>query len=288
MARSRFQISLASIESFFDKRDGAVYSFTELGKILEENRVVWKLPGGMTSRNFITALLGSTKLKKVELKFHFPILPVYRYTWGDSNIYAIASGVLKNSYFSHYSALYLHELTEQIPKSIYLNYEQHAKPKGVSQLTQQGIDNAFSGKPRLTNNICIVDNYEIHLLSGKKTNNLGVVTTRKHFLITDIERTHIDITVRPYYSGGVFEVLKAYKNARDNLSVSRMLALLNELDYVYPYHQAIGFYLEKAGYSQTQLQLFEKHRREFDFYLTNQIKEPEYSAKWRIYYPKGL
>lgn len=287
MARSRIQIALANIELFFDKRDGAVYSFTELGKILEENRDGWKLPRSMTTRKFITSLLGSTKLKKVELQFHFPVLPVHRYTWGNSNIYAIASGVLKNSYFSHYSALYLHELTEQIPKLIYLNYEQHAKPKSVSQLTQQGINNAFSGKPRLTNNISIVDNYEIHLLSGKKTDNLGVVT-RKHFSVTDLERTLIDITVRPYYAGGVFEVLKAYKNARDNLSVSRMLALLNQLDYVYPYHQAIGFYLEKAGYGPTQLQLFEEHRREFDFYLTNQIKEPEYSAKWRIYYPKGL
>ena len=181
----------------------------------------------------------------------------------------------------------MHELTEQIPKSIYLNYEQPAKIKSESKLTQQGIDKAFSLPPRLTNNICKVDNYEIHLLNGKKTGNLGVVT-RNQFPVTDIERTLIDVTVRPYYSGGVFEVLKAYKNARDDLSVSRLSVLLNKIDYIYPYYQAIGFYLEKAGYSPTQLELFKKYKCEFDFYLTYQIQEAEYSPTWRVYYPKGL
>ena len=33
--------------------------------------------------------------------------------------------------------------------------------------------------------------------------------------LTNIERTLIDIAVRPVYSGGVFEVLKAYRLAKD-------------------------------------------------------------------------
>ena len=285
MARSRFQIALTDIESFFDKKKKPVYTFTEIGEILEEQKTIWKLPGKMTTRKFLEALLEKTKLKKFD--FSFPSLSIHRYTWGESNIYEIVSGLLKNSYFCHYSALYLHELTEQIPKSIYINYEQPAKPKNESKLTQQGINKALSLPPRITNNICIVDNYEIHLLNGKKTGNLGVVT-RNQFSVTDLERTLIDVTVRPYYSGGVFEVLKAYKNAQNDLSVSRLSALLNKIDYIYPYYQAIGFYLEKAGYSPTQLELFENYKREFDFYLTYQIEDPEYSSKWRVYYPRGL
>ena len=242
----------------------------------------------MNARNFISNLLSCTKLKRIE--FNFPSISFSRYSWGESDIFELVSGLIKNSYFSHYSAVYLHNLTEQNPKSIYLNYEQPEKPKSANRLTQSGIDTAFSRPPRLTNNTCLMDHYQIHILNGKKTNNLGVIN-KKNYSLTDIERTLIDITVRPSYSGGVFEVLKIYKNAKDDLydlSVNRMSALLNKIDYIYPYHQTIGFFLEKAGYDPTQLEIFENYKREFDFYLTNQIKEAEYSPKWRIYYPKGL
>jgi hypothetical protein len=285
MARSRFQITQNEIETFFEKNEKSVYTFTEIGKILAEKGSHWRLPRSMTTRAFIRTLLERTNLKKID--FDFPTLSFHRYSWRDANIYEIVSSLVKNSYFCHYSALYLHEITEQIPKSIFLNYEQPAKPKSNSELSQQGIDRAFSRPPRITNNICIVNNYTIHLLNGKKTGNLGVVT-RKQFSMTDLERTIIDITVRPHYSGGVFEVLNAYKKARENLSVNRLSALLSKLDYIYPYSQAIGFYLEKAGYSSSQIQLLECNNCNLNFYLANQIKEPEYSTKWRIFYPKGL
>ena len=59
---------------------------------------------------------------------------------------------------------------------------------------------------------------------------------------TNLERTLIDATVRPVYAGGVFEVRKAYELAKEKVSVNRLAALLQKLDYTYPYHQAIGFY----------------------------------------------
>ena len=61
---------------------------------------------------------------------------------------------------------------------------------------------------------------------------------------TNLERTLIDAAVRPVYAGGVFEVRKAYQLAKEKVSVNRLAALLQKLNYIYPYHQAIGFYLE--------------------------------------------
>ena len=93
----------------------------------------------------------------------------------------------------------------------------------------------------------------------------------------------------PFYSGGVQEVLTAYKNAAQRVSVNRLAAMLRQLDYVYPYHQAIGFFLERAGaYRESQLRLMKKFPFEFDFYVTHQMKETEYSREWRVYYPKGF
>ncbi len=107
--------------------------------------------------------------------------------------------------------------------------------------------------------------------------------------VTDLERTLIDATVRPFYAGGVNEVLKAYSLAADRISVNRLSALLRRFEYVYPYHQAVGFYLEKSNaYRPEQIDLLRGFPREFDFYLTYQIGEREYSKEWKLFYPKGL
>jgi hypothetical protein len=107
--------------------------------------------------------------------------------------------------------------------------------------------------------------------------------------LTDIERTIIDISVRPVYSGGVHEVLEIYRKANAKISPDKLVERLVTLNYTYPYHQVIGNYLEKAGvYEKSTAERFLEFGLEYDFYLTQQMNEPTYSAKWRLYYPKNL
>jgi hypothetical protein len=94
--------------------------------------------------------------------------------------------------------------------------------------------------------------------------------------------------VRPNYSGGIYEVLHAYEAAKDRVSVNRLMATLKKLDYTYPYHQAIGFYMEQAGYNESVLKLVEKMEIKYNFYLTYKMKEPDYSKRWKLYYPRGF
>ena len=108
--------------------------------------------------------------------------------------------------------------------------------------------------------------------------------------LTDVERTLVDIAVRPFYAGGVAEVLKAYRRAAQRASVNRLAGMLRKLAYVYPYHQAIGFYLEAAqAYDKKTVDLF--HGRfdyEFDFFLSYGMKDTEYVSRWRVHVPRGL
>ncbi len=107
--------------------------------------------------------------------------------------------------------------------------------------------------------------------------------------ITDVERTLIDIAVRPEYSGGVFEVLEAYKRATNRVSIERLTGHLKRIDYVYPYHQVIGFYLTKAGsYPKSQIDLLREFAMDYDFYLMHEIQETEYSSEWQLFFPKGF
>jgi hypothetical protein len=105
---------------------------------------------------------------------------------------------------------------------------------------------------------------------------------------TNLERTLIDITVRPAYAGGVGELLKAYRTARNRVSIDRLLGILDELTYVYPYHQAIGFLMQSAGYEPSDYAKLAAREREYDFYLAHGMEDPLYSKEWRLYYPREL
>jgi predicted transcriptional regulator of viral defense system len=289
--RTSFDIAKKDIVSFFNQRTSRVYTFNEISEILGENKQFWRLPSNFGTKQFIKSLIAKAQLQ--EFDFVFPKITIKRYTWGEVSLFGLISTLKPEGYLSHYSAMYLHDLTEQVPKAFYLNFEQQEKPATDSKLQQVNIDRAFSRPPRVTNNIAKFGDYTVHLLNGKYTGGLGVVevshSEQEKVRATNVERTLIDIAVRPSYSGGVYEVLKAYRRASERVSINKLVSMLTKLDYTYPYHQAIGFYLEKTGvYRESQIRLLEKLNMEFDFYLTHQMKDPEYSKKWKIYYPKGL
>ena len=57
---------------------------------------------------------------------------------------------------------------------------------------------------------------------------------------------------------------------------------------MYPYHQTIGFYLQRAGYEESRWRRLKDLGLKFDFYLAHGLRDPEYDAEWRLFFPKGL
>ncbi len=98
----------------------------------------------------------------------------------------------------------------------------------------------------------------------------------------------IDIAVRPSYAGGVFEVARAFRAALDKISIPVLVATLRKLDYVYPYHQAVGFYLQRAGMDAPRLEKLKGLGLNYDFYLANRMSGPKYDKDWRLFYPDGM
>ena len=141
----------------------------------------------------------------------------------------MALSVRPRSYLSHGTAISLHSLTDQVPKTIYVNQEQSPKPLPSGELTQSAIDRAFSNQQRRSGYVLEYEQWRIVLLSGKNTGNLGVVKIvgplHEQLDVTSVERTLIDIAVRPIYAGGVFQVLEAYRSARDRVSVNTLVAI---------------------------------------------------------------
>jgi hypothetical protein len=279
------------VTQFFEASDKNVYTKGSLRDLLRQYREEWKIPLSTATTQFISFLLAKTKFEHVTLQS-----PKYRsidrYVWGAASPYALALSIENGAYLSHATAVFLHALTDQIPNFIYVNHEQSAKPRPTQALTQESLNRAFANKQRRSKFIFRHNEWQFVVLSGKQTGRLGVIAMPspigETLQITSLERTLIDATVRPDYAGGVYQVLEAYKSAKDKMSVNVLMATLKKLDYVYPYHQAVGFYMEKAGYEQTRWERLKKLRVDFDFYLAHDIREKAYNQDWRLFVPKGL
>ena len=293
MDKTRIQIARPSIVKYFNEHDRRILKQTDIASILSRQREFWRLTQRTTTNDFIAFLIENAALK--QLDFPFPYRGEVRYVWGDISLLEVLLTLKSDSYFSHYTAVRMHGLTEQTPKTIYLNHEQ--PPRSQNPRLEQGrIDAAFSRRPRESQNSIDFGDVRICMINGMHTGQLGVVTdqvsydgdVRVKVRLTNLERTLIDISVRPIYAGGVFEVQKAFLLAKEQVSVNTLAAMLQKLRYVYPYHQAIGFYLERAGCKPDLLDLLRRFPMEHDFYLMNQMSEKEYIKDWRLYVPKGF
>lgn len=295
MNRSRIQIAKADIIKHFDELPIHVLKLKEIRAILASQRTFWRLAQSTTTEHFIDFLQQHAKLRKVE--FLFPQRAEQCFVWGEVPLLSTLLTLRKDLYFSHYTAVRMHGLTEQTPTTLYLTDERSAGTQHErAALSQSDIDQAFRGPARISHNWVEHAGKKIYLLNGAHTEHLGVGTERvtdeggqEVFVrVTNLERTLIDITVRPSYAGGIFEVAKAFELAKDRVSINKLVATLRKLDFAYPYHQAIGYYLDRAAYKPSQIDLVRRLPIERDFYLVHEMHETRYVEPWRLFVPGGF
>ncbi len=278
------------ITQFFTESSSKVYRLSELRRLYDLHKDEWKAPRSFP--RFLDRLLQSGILREISLTSE-RYRSQRRYVFGEPSVYQLALSLGKQPYLSHGTAVFLHGLTDQIPKTVHVNDEQSPKQLFLAPPTQQTINAAFARPRQLTsNNVFSYDGARILQLSGKNTGRLevGQFTAPDGALVdvTKIERTLIDIVVRPDYAGGPYQVLEAYRTAKERVSANVLVATLKKLQHVYPYHQGIGFYMERAGYDPKPLDMLRRLGLDVDFYLTYGMKEPVLDRKWRLFIPKGF
>jgi hypothetical protein len=300
MANYQFRISKAArvkeaqekIVAVFDDDGRRVFAPQDLVKLFQRHKADWWILSGITTTSFLKYLQEQLGMRAVILQGLTHTQKFTRYLWRNPSPIEIASTLRSNAYLCHSSAVFVHGLTQQLPRVLYVNYEQSVKPRPSGELVQSAIDRAFRGKQRESTFAFEYDGFKFILLSGKNTQNLEVqnmlLPTGGKVEVTSLERTLVDIAVRPTYAGGVYQVLDAYQGAKDKVSIGKLIATLKKLDYIYPYHQAIGFYLERSGLGEKQTERLRELGLNYNFYLTHGMKDMAYSDRWKLFHPKGM
>jgi hypothetical protein len=282
---------------YFDHHPGRIHRPTEFDRVLADHTEEWKLPANVTSLRWAERLEAAGNLEVLEFDFPKPYRRQVRYIWGRAPFWEVLQTLQPRCYFSHYSAMRIHGLTEQLPQTYYLTVEQKNSSISSGTLTQASLDIAFRREPRSTNNVATGADHRVVMVAGRNTGRLGVVREKVDLNgegpvgpleFTSLSRTLIDAVVRPSYAGGIYEVAKAFELARDRLNVANLAATLHRLEYIYPYRQAVGYYLERAGYPTSDLDAFRAEPFEFDFYLTHAMRETRLIPNWRLHVPNGF
>ncbi|MEE9312750.1 MAG: type IV toxin-antitoxin system AbiEi family antitoxin [Planctomycetota bacterium] len=243
----------------------------------------------LSSKELIKKLLDLKVLKKTRFDFEGNYRSEVRYLYGEPAEAKVALSLAPKGYVSHYTAMAMHGLTAQVPKNIYVSVEQSAKPKSNQRLTQQAVDTAFAKPQRKTKLITTFNGQRITIVNSAYSGNLGITTDDDGINISNLERTLIDCVVRPNYAGGVQQVAQAFAEAADRVSVREITTILRALNYTYPYHQAIGFYLQRSGaYSKSDVNLFRKQLMDIDFYLAHNLPNKVYVPEWKLFVPQGM
>jgi hypothetical protein len=277
------------ILDFFISSGPKVYRHKDLIYIFNNNKDDWKLVKATRPQQYVNYIIEEVPLQHIKLSF--PHRPESRYIYGVCSIYKITQSLSEKGYFSHRSAAEFHGLLDESDQ-IFFNIEQASRSQTSGELSQIAIDRAFQNKARITKNTTDYEGYTIWKLNGKNTDCYGVIDynnrNNEGLRVTDIARTLVDMAVRPSYSGGPRLILQAYRKGLDLVSGLTMTETLVSLKHTYPYHQAVGYYMDRAGFSEKHLEPLLKIPMQFDFYLDNQIITPHYSKKWRLFYPASF
>jgi len=279
----------AEIRTHFEQIATAVFWPSDISNFAREHRREWG-DANLSAPQVLKFLLKEGLIVSAEFtsrKYHH----IVRYLHGKPSPYELGVSLRRNSFLSHRTALMVHGFEPPTTTKIYVNQEQRPKP-APEGITQESINLAFKNQQRQSNYIFKYGSSQFVLISGKDTGRAGVVHTKgpngETITATDLERTIIDIVVRPAYAGGLKQVVAVYKEVAPRLDVDHMIKLFQKLDYAYPYHQSIGFLLERAGRTVRECKKFKDFGLKFDFYLDYDLKHPAYDRSWRLFYPALL
>ena len=216
---------------------------------------------------------------------------------GSPNVFDIALSLKKKSFITGYIVFSFLGWTEYIPKVIHINWKRNPFNKintPIDNITLQKI----AYKPKSISKLRLIYNeYEIIVLNGQVFKNnysnhfrlLNEITELPPYSETYIEeRLIIESLINYQYFGGADIVWQAGLNQFNKLDLDLIFKIYKELDLIYPYANAIGYWMEKSNISKNIISKWEKLvNKHLQFHLFMGDSERRFfNKKWNLYIPK--
>lgn len=214
-----------------------------------------------------------------------------------ADLFAEAHSRVPSGHFCHYTAAAYHGLTNQVPNRVYIRkLDVGANRSRPDRLNDLQIRTQFLKPHRRSGETVELAASTIVFVAGKLNDDVGVVSipaTHSEFpegsRITDLERCLIDAVVAPHYNGGVTTLPGLFEEAADQVNLKTLTEHYRELDFLYPYHQTIGFFLDHSGQKNAATRWRETFPPINRFFADKNAKSSwDYDSKWQVQYPRGL
>lgn len=260
----------------------AFFSINDIAIILDELKEENLVSNSLTQNDFYLKLLDDGLVAHT---ITIRDIEKIRYTLNKQfNIYDFVYSLEKNGFFSMFTSLNIQGLTNFRDNFIFISKERMKRVNFKSKdITQEAIDKAFTNKPRRTKAYATIYNYNIVILESNNTQEIGIIKY-KDYKISSINRAFVEIISNIQYSKTPDDVIYEFKNLKDKLDINEIFNIIEKFDFVYPYYQLAGYYLEKIGFLKEELSKFFNKKTDLIFYTIKNKEKYTLDEYWAIKY----
>lgn len=260
------------------------FTTTQLSKFCKELKEKGLVAQTFSHYNLVTEL-SEYLAKHIKIEIDGDFQSIFSY---DKNIGVdrMLLGFKKNSFYSMSSALYILNISKFRGEFIFISQELSKKNGShiKTTLTQDAIDSAFKKDYRRTQKIGKYQEKYLVFLYPKHTDYFEVVTREDGVRHSSIHRAFVEMIVNVQYFKDSLHIIDTFKPLKSKLDLNTVFEVLKRFDFIYPYFQCVGFYLEQIGFSKSELERFKAEVGELKFYTDKKMDSYLYDEYWKIYY----
>lgn len=182
------------------------------------------------------------------------------------------------------TALNLQGLSDFRSDYVFVSKERTTRiEQGNVTLTQEDIDNAFNKKPRRTNAYDKINKHIVVLLEANNTDAFEIIEYNG-YKVSSLNRAFVEMISNVQYLQSSEVIIDVFTKINDKLNLDTIYNIIEKFDFIYPYFQLAGFYLEKIGFSKTELEKFYTKQSELNFYTQKNKNHYVFDKYWNIYF----
>lgn len=184
--------------------------------------------------------------------------------------FEIAMRLVRPAMISHYSAFYHHELTEQLPRDIFITtIKETSTPQKGKKKKKAGIQ---------------LDGVNYQIVQLKKEKFFGGIKAFRgegSFMITSLERTLLDGLAQPQYCGGFAEVVAGFEERIQDVNIDLIIQYAMQLGVAVA--RRLGWVLETLKVAPEKISsLAMTDKPGYRKLNATNIAQGRYSAKWKL------